>query len=124
MLKVNIKSTNLVLTPGLKKFIRTKIKTLEKFFDDAQVEAWVEIGKPSLHHQKGDIFYAECQINLSKKVLRGTFRGENLKTAILQVREELERQIKKYKEKRKTKVEEGGRKLKEDLKVSKVTKKS
>jgi len=124
MLKVNIKSTNLVLTTGLKKFIRTKIKTLEKFFDNIQVEAWVEIGKPSLHHQKGNVFYAECQINLSKKVLRATSQGENLKTAILQVREELERQIKKYKEKRKTKVEVGGRRLKEDLKASEITKKS
>jgi len=75
-MKINILTKNIKLTPALKDFIEEKINPLEKFAKILQnkkcynhflgrgkpkVEAWIEIGKETLHHKKGPFFWAECQ---------------------------------------------------------------
>ena len=58
-MKITIKTTNLKLNQALKNFIEEKVNSLEKF-SKKTIEAWVEIGKTTLHHQKGPFFRAEC----------------------------------------------------------------
>lgn len=118
-MKIVIKTKNLKLNQALKDFIEEKFNNLEKFapptiFGGGQtekyfngyfgrgkprVEAWVEIGKTTLHHQKGPIFWAECQMKFPGKSLRAVARRENLKLAIAEVKDELQQQLKQYKEK-------------------------
>lgn len=113
-MKVVIKTKNIKLNRALKSFIQEKIDDLEKFADIFQsekyfdhfygkgkpkVEAWVEVGKESLHHKKGPIFWAECQMRFPKKSLRSTAKRENLELAIVEVKDELQRQLKQYREK-------------------------
>ncbi len=115
-MKIIIKTTNLKLTPELEEYIRKKINSLEKFvkilhsknyFHDffgkgkPKIEAWVEVRKISQHHQKGPIFVAECQIRLPKKSLRSVAKKEDLKQAITEVKDELQRELKQYKNKKK-----------------------
>jgi len=112
--KVVIKTKNLKLNRALEEFIEEKINSLEKFakvfyteryFDHffgkgkPRVEAWVEIGKKTLHHQKGPIYYAECQMRFPKRSLRATSQRKDLKLAIVEIKDELQRQLKQYKEK-------------------------
>ena len=113
-MKIVIKTKNLKLNRALQNFIEEKINSLEKFSEilysekyynhffgkgKPRVEAWVEIGKETLHHQKGPYFWAECQMRFPGKSLRATARLKDLKLAIVEVKDELELQLKRYKEK-------------------------
>ena len=103
MIKIIIKGAKIKLTPILKDFVEEKITDLEKLFEsnikrDFEVKAFVEIGKTSEHHRKGDIFFAECQIFLPGKGVRAVAEKEDLKLAICEVKDQLQVQLKKYKE--------------------------
>jgi len=112
-MKIIIKTTNLKLNQALKNFIEEKIGSLEKFskifyqkyFNSffgkgkPRIEAWVEIGKTTLHHQKGPFFRAECQMRFPGRSLRATALSKDLRLAITEVKDELQRQLKQYKNK-------------------------
>lgn len=133
-MKIVIKTKNLKLDQTLKDFIEEKINSLEKFTEILQnqekyfdhffgkgkprIEAWVEIGKETLHHQKGPVFWAECQMRFPKRSLRSTAQSENLKTAINEVKDELQRQLKQYKNKLVAKRKRGARVLKKEIRLS------
>ena len=132
-MKIVIKTKNLELNQSLRNFIEEKINSLEKFakilhnekyFDyffgkgRPKVEAWVEIGKITRHHQKGPVFRAECQMRLPKRSLRSTAEGENLKLTITEIKDELQRELKEYKKKLTAKTKRGTRVLKKELKLS------
>jgi putative sigma-54 modulation protein len=98
-MKIDIKGTNMELTEAIKDYVNEKIGGLEKFFDNI-IEAKVEVGKTSNHHQKGDVFRAEVNLDVPEKyVLRAEAVREDLYMAINEVKDDLQRQIKKYKEK-------------------------
>ncbi len=67
-----------------------------------RVEVWVEIGKTTSHHQKGDIFRAEAQMRFPGKSLRAESKRDDLKLAITEIKDELQRELKQYKEKAET----------------------
>jgi len=113
-MKIVIKTKNVKLTPALEKWIEEKINSLEKFSkvfqEDAyyngffgkgkpRVEAWIEIGRDTQRHKKGPFFFAECQMRFPKKSLRSEASSDNLRQAITEVKDGLQRQLKQYKEK-------------------------
>ncbi|MCX6745911.1 MAG: ribosome-associated translation inhibitor RaiA [Candidatus Parcubacteria bacterium] len=98
-MQIDIKGTNLELTEAIKDYVNEKIGGLEKFFDQILV-ARVEVGLTTKHHQKGNIFRAEVNLEVPQKyIIRAEAEREDLYMAINQVKDELQRQIKKYKEK-------------------------
>jgi len=104
-MQIIIKGTKIKLTKILKDFIEEKIKDLEKLFKskvkrDFEIKAFVEIGKISRHHRKGEVFFAECQIFLPGEGVRAVAEREDLKLAICEVKDELQVQLKKYKKSR------------------------
>lgn len=90
---------NLELTSSIETFVNQKMGTIAKLFksDDQLIEARVEIGKPSKHHQKGPVYYAEINLKIGGKLLRATVEHVDLRTAVDFARDEIERQIKKFK---------------------------
>lgn len=111
-MKITIKATNIELTQELRDYIEEKISSLEKFAKIFQgkeyydgffrkgkprVEVWVEIGRTTKHHQKGDIFRTEVQMHLPGKSIRAEAEREDLKLAITEVKDKLQRELKKYK---------------------------
>jgi len=82
------------------------------------VEAWVEIGKTTLHHKKGPVFWAECQMRFPKRSLRSTARSKDLRLAITEVKDELQRQLKQYKNKLTAQTKRRARVLKKELKLA------
>lgn len=122
-MKIVVKTTNIELTPPLRNFIEEKINSLEKYYnhfdkETPKVEAYLEIGKETKHHKKGVIFLADCQLIFPEKVLKAVAKKENLKSAILEVKDELKRQLKGYKERLKAKTKRESRVLKKELKIS------
>ena len=130
-MKIIIKATNIKLTRSLRDFIEEKIGGLEKFLEDIltkidvfdgkkpRAECFIEIGKPSRHHRKGNVFYAEAQIPLPGKGVRSEAEREDLREAICEVKDELQRLLKKYKARQAAQQERQLRKTKKDIKLSK-----
>lgn len=130
-MKIVIKTKNLKLNLALRQYIREKINSLEKFakvFQNKEkyffkggkprVEAWLEIGKTTLHHQKGPIFRAECQMRFPGKSFRSTARSKNLRLAITEVKDELQRGLKQYKQKVTSLTKRRARILKKSLRLA------
>lgn len=123
-MKIFIKATKINLDEKLKRFIEKEISSLERFAKGifgSKIKTWVEVAKETAH-QKGPFFYAECQMRFPGKLLRAEALKKNLKSAIIEVRKELEREIKEYKEKMMAKVKRGARKLKREFKISEFAK--
>ena len=131
-MKIVIKTANVKLTSVLKKYIAEKINSLEKFLKTFQnrkkyffeggkprIEAWIEIGKESFHHQKGKVFRAECQMRLPGKSVRSEAISKNLRQAINEVKDELQRELKQYKEKIIAQTKRRAKVLKKELKLAK-----
>ncbi|MGC9031265.1 MAG: ribosome hibernation-promoting factor, HPF/YfiA family [Minisyncoccia bacterium] len=99
-MKVTLKGTNINLTEELKKFIENEIEKIKKIVGKVseRAEFFIEIGRQSKHHKKGDVFYSEIQTELPKKILRAASTKKTLKEAIKTAKEKIERQIEKYKE--------------------------
>ena len=108
-MKITIKATNFKLTPPIKNFVEEKINSLEKFLKDKIIEAFVEVEKTTRHHRKGPFFRAETDLRLPKKILRAEAEEKDLYQAIVRVKDELQRQLKKYKRGFRAKVLRGAR---------------
>jgi len=101
-MQIIIKTKNLEPTDSLRDLINKKINGLGKFvkiFKEDFKEIFVEVEKETRHHKKGNIFFAELIISLPGKKLFAKAHGENLSKAITEVKDEMEREIKKYKTK-------------------------
>lgn len=117
-MKLSLKWTNLEPIESLDVFVEEKIGGLAKFirnYDASGVaEAWVEIGRTSQHHKTGEFVYrAETDIRLPGKILRAEATNKDLRQAIVKVKDELQRQIEEYREKKVNRARDGARKAKE-----------
>jgi len=99
-MKIDIVTKNISLDEPLENFVREKIGGLDKLIGNDKSEARVEIGKPSQHHKSGRIFRAEANIRMGGVLLRASCEHEDLRNAIVDVKDELQEQIRKFKEKR------------------------
>lgn len=118
-MKLAIKGTGLRLTPSIYKYIDEKLnKDLEKYVSrrDASAEAWVEVGKTTRHHYKGQVFRAEMQIKLSGgQTIRSEAEESDLHLAINIVKDELQRELKRYKARQIAKYRRGARRTKQEI---------
>lgn len=98
---VNIKATKIKLTPAIKDYVGEKMDMLEKHLGTVPVmNADFEVEIITAHHQKGDIYRAEANLELPGELLRVEKTEKDLYKAIDKVKDHLATSIKKYKEKR------------------------
>ena len=126
-MRIIIKTKNLVLSAGLKNFIEKKINVLKKFLSVLKedylegqktlAEVLVEVEKETMHHKKGEIFKSTVEINLPGKKLMALARGEDLEKVIIDAKEQIKKEINKYKFKKIDKNRRKQRKLKEEFKI-------
>lgn len=97
-MKVTIKTTNVALTVAIDRYIRASIEKLDKIVHTmgASCEAWVEIGKTTLHHRKGPVWRAELVVRIPRKVVRSEATGKDLYAAINEAKKELYRELVKF----------------------------
>jgi len=75
-----------------------KHKGLQKFFENI-IQADVDIGVRSQHHQKGKIYFAEVNLQIPNKIVRVEKEAEDLYKAIDKVKDHLKIELEKIKEK-------------------------
>lgn len=96
-MQIDIYTKNISLDDALRIFIEDKIGGLGKYIKGNAISAKVEIGRPSRHHHSGMVFRAEVNLSIGGKLLRADCVHADLRTAITQVKDELQIQIKKFK---------------------------
>ena len=130
-MKISIKSTNIKLSQSIKGFIEKKIGPLEKFIrilnnkdcrspsgkSKSALEAFVEIEKGT-HHKKGPFFRAECQLRFPKGTIRSEAISADLRTALDDVRADLQRQLRGQKAKMTAKFKRKSRVEKKEFKIT------
>src|SRR3989344_2332037 len=96
---INIKATQVEVTPTLNVYVEKKLSPLAKFvkqFDETgEAEIWLEITR-STHHKKGDVFEASADFRLPKKILRAEAVSPDAHSAIDVLKNKLSVEIKKY----------------------------
>lgn len=128
-MKINIKSTDLELTPALTEFIEEKIGSLNKFVraetEDGDgsagnylVEAFVEVARDTKHHKHGEVFRAEVNLKIGGRMLRAEKRDWDARVAIDAVREELKTELDKIQGKLESKFLRGARSFKKLISIS------
>lgn len=104
-MKFHIKTTNLDLTPSLENYLKNKFsvfeRLLKKIDKEGAVEVWTEMSRVSRHHRKGEVFRAETDIRLPGKILRAEAIAPDIRSAIDELKDELKKQINKYRAKQK-----------------------
>ncbi|MEK7625154.1 MAG: ribosome-associated translation inhibitor RaiA [Patescibacteria group bacterium] len=114
-MKITTAGKQLNLTEAMEQYVEKKLSSLEKFFDRIE-KAVVTLGMETHHHQKGEIFYAECKMDVPGADLFGKKTAKDIYAAIDCLRDELESKLKKYKQKLRGNVKKsksGGRNVKE-----------
>jgi ribosomal subunit interface protein len=86
-----------LLRPELEDFFRQKMEKLERFLQNIEpVKMELKVSLSSDRLRKGSLFSASAQLSLPRKNLRAKGEGRTIRTAMIEVREEMEEQIKKY----------------------------
>ena len=109
------------LTPAIKDHVLNKETTLGRLLAKAE-EAGGEVGisfevsKNTKHHKSGNVFHADCLINLRGEKFYGSADEEDLYQAIDKVKENLFREITKNKDRKQTLFKRGAASVKKMLK--------
>ncbi len=120
-MKIIIKATNIELSPSINQYIEEKIGSLDRFlkkFDPGLVEARIEVGRAARDQRHGEIFKAEVNLSLGSQFIRVEETAESLQAAIDLVKDELQREIRRHKDKEITKFIRGARSWKKFWRIT------
>ena len=116
-MNIIIKGTNLELHNDLKEYVNEKIGGLKKFIENESVDsnsiiARVELAKTTRHHQHGDIYKAEVNLQFSGKTLREVEESDDIYKSIDSVKDKLKEMVTSYKDEKRTRTRRGARIIK------------
>ncbi len=112
---------NLKLEPVIYDYIHDKIGNLDKFIanvDSSAVKAWVEVDLTTKHHQSGNIYRTKAQIRLPAGTAVAEAIDKDIFLTIDAVKEKLQEELEKYKQKKEALHKRGARALKKLLRFS------
>lgn len=100
-MKIIIKGTHIDLTPEIRSAIDEKIGELDRFmaFPSTDVEARVDVGRSTFHHQHGDVYFAKVDLNVNGKTIHAEAEGSDIISALTEVKDQLQIEVKKFKQK-------------------------
>lgn len=98
-MQITIKSKNLEITPAFEVFIGGKLELLKKIIGDTNADIVLEIDRETEHHRHGEVFWASASLNFDGKIFTAQERSGDAKQTAVKVLEELEIELKKYKDK-------------------------
>jgi ribosomal subunit interface protein len=125
-MQIDIKTKNISLNQALRIFCEKVVSSLKKKINLVDEEGdqkstasgWLEIGKTSKHHNKGPFFRAEGQIFLPGKKIRAESEENDLRIAINDVKNQIQEQLKEYKEKIIARRRRGQRIIKKNINIA------
>ncbi|MBI2024415.1 HPF/RaiA family ribosome-associated protein [Candidatus Giovannonibacteria bacterium] len=125
-MRIQIKATGFKLTPGLRSLAEEKLLfPLEKKIGNELSSDHVlnvELGKVTNHHEEGKIWKCEANLDLPKRqrTLYASTLCESLEEAIDGAKDQMERKVGDYKNKRATKFLHLARNLKNHVRITRL----
>jgi putative sigma-54 modulation protein len=99
-MQVQIKATKIELTDAIHDYVQKKCDMLEKYLGDVPViNCHFEVGLAVGGQHSGEIFRAEINLDVPGKLLRVEKTEKDLYKAIDKVKDHMEQEIIRYKEK-------------------------
>ncbi len=102
-MRIQISAKGFELTPSLQEFVEEKMMSLQKYVsrwdENDSVIVRVEVAKNTKHHNKGDVFYAEANMDLPKRMLRVEETGADLHAAVDVLKDRMKNELLKLKDK-------------------------
>jgi len=96
-MQITLTAKNFDLTDSIKDYVDKKFNMLDKFLDKI-IRANVLISKDN-HHNKGDVYFCECKLEIPGKDLFVSKDELNMYKAIDKVQDHLREELKKHKAK-------------------------
>ena len=102
-MRIEIHYTKFQAAPNISEYAKKRIGALKKFLKrfekNTEVAVFVELARTTQHHRKGDVFYAEVTLKIPGKPMRATSTGSDIRLAIDEVKEKLEKELRRDKDK-------------------------
>lgn len=112
---ISFRHTNTGVNQKLQNLVENKFSSLEKYVgEETDVKCEVEFEKIASHNS-GDIYRVEVNLWLSGKMYRAEATRDTFENAVDEVKDELDRELNKDREKRQTLIKKGGREIKEAI---------
>ena len=120
-MQINLLGKNLEITDAINEYVEKRVTNLGKLLtkienSGGEVMVHFEVGRRTNGQNKGDVFHADCNININGKKFYASADTEDLYEAVDQIKETLFREISKDKERTQTLFTRGARSVKKMLK--------
>lgn len=104
------------LTSAITDHINKSLEFVNRFLNDNEALIQVEVGKTTNHHNKGDIFRAEIDVNSKGNKFHTVSEKSDLYLAINDAKDQITSELKKTFEKKQTLFKRGATSVKKMLK--------
>ena len=117
---INIRAHHIELTDDIRAYIEQRVTKLGQLLQKHQgdVFAYFEVSRVTTDQQTGEVYRADCTIDISGKQFYASEEAEDVRSAIDAVKEKLYREMRKNKNKSRDLMRRGAKKLKNLLRFS------
>ena len=116
-MNINLQAKNMELTQAIREYVLNKDTNLGRLLANKNgLNISFEVSKNTNHHKSGNVFHADCLVNLEGDKFYASADEEDLYQAIDVVKENLFREISKNKDRRQTLFKRGATSIKKMLK--------
>ncbi len=120
-MKINFQAKNIEITEAIHDYVEKRVTNLGKLLSEIEEkgeEASVlfSISKTTHHHKGGEVFHADCSINIKGKKFYASVNKQDLYEAIDAVKEDLFMEITKNKDRKQTLFRRGAVSVKKMMK--------
>ncbi len=120
-MQINLQGKNFELTESVKDYVLKRVTNLEKLLSSieaggGEVLVDFEVGKSTKHHKSGDVFHADCNININGKNFYSSSDKEDIFQAIDEIKDTIFNDIRKNKDRKQTLLKRGALSIKKMLK--------
>ena len=118
-MKINFQSKNIEITEAIHDYVEKRVTNLGKLLTeieekDGEVIVLFSISKTTHHHKGGEVFHADCSINIKGKKFYASVNRQDMYEAIDAVKEDLFTEITKNKDKKMTLFKRGASSVKKN----------
>lgn len=96
-MQITTSGKKMAVTEAMVGYVDKKLSKLDKYFDGI-IRGAVILGMESKHHLKGEIFYAECKLEVPGTDLFAKSMAKDVYAAIDLLNDALKAELKKYKQ--------------------------
>jgi putative sigma-54 modulation protein len=106
-MKIAIRATNMSLTDSLRDHVTQKFMAIDRIIKGLETKGElflkIELALTTKHHNKGDVYYVECMLDLPGNVIRIEQYDEDMHAAIDKAQNRLKVEAEQFKRKISTK---------------------